>query len=112
MCGFARFAAEEAVRQNSPDLVRKSLVALSVENCNRDYRDSMVCLSQVFHSAVKLAMDVPQVFKETEALSGTAGAKLLSGWLLRDPRIQALSAFNIEEGTDAAGKFAYVPTRP
>jgi hypothetical protein len=111
MGGFARLTAEEAVRQNSPELVRRALIALSIENCKRDYRDSTVCLSQVFHSAVKLAMDVPQVFKETEAISGTAGAKLLSGWLLRDPKIQALSAFNIKEGTNAEGKFAYLSTQ-
>ncbi len=65
----------------------------------------------VFHSAVKLEMDMPKVFNEVVPISGAKGAKLLLNWLAREPTIQALSAFYIAEGTDEEGKFAYVSTK-
>jgi hypothetical protein len=112
MGGFANVMAVEAVRQNSPDLVRKALIALSIENCRPDYRDSTACLSRVFHSAVKLGMDVPHVFSEMAAISGPAGTKLFLNWLARDPALQSLAKFFIAEGTDSDGKFIYVSTKP
>lgn len=111
MRGYASIIATEAVRQNPPDLIRKALIALSIEDCKFDYRDSTFCLSMVFNSAVKLGMDVPQVFNEVVAISGAQGAKLLLNWLGREPKLQALSAFYIAEGTDPEGKFAYILTK-
>lgn len=103
--------AVEAVRQSSPDLIHKALIALSIEDCQFDSRDSTICLSMVFNSAVKLGVDVPQVFNEVAAISGARGAKLLLTWLGREPKLQALSAFYLAEGTNAEGQFAYISTK-
>nr|MDT0666540.1 hypothetical protein [Micromonospora sp. DSM 115978] len=67
---FARRAATFAVRRRDPELLRAGLVAIGVASRNSlDYRDELVALSMLWHSAGLLDLDA-------EAEVRAAAAKL------------------------------------
>lgn len=53
---FSGQLAEMAVQYNSEEYLKQSLIALLIENCKFDARDTMVSMSEVFHSAQKIGM--------------------------------------------------------
>lgn len=69
---YAWFAAEEAVRNRSTDLVVRGLTALIVEDGRMDIRDTIMRLAVLLHSASLLSMDVNRVFSDIASLSHNA----------------------------------------
>ncbi|HVP00412.1 MAG TPA: hypothetical protein VMT15_20210 [Bryobacteraceae bacterium] len=105
--GYASRMATLAVRQNSPDLIEQGLVALVIEDGGRDWRDSVVALFQLYHSACKLGMDATATFAKISSLaeSGTIKKEML-GFPHRPPGSRSLQAFCMEEEIGEEG-FGY-----
>ena len=96
--GYAANMAVLAVRQNAPDLIEQGLVALVIEDGTADWRDSVVALFQLCHSAGKLGMDVAATFAKIAQLAEPGVIKKeMNGFPLRPPESRSLKAFCMEE---------------
>ena len=96
--GCAAHMAVLAIRQSAPDLIEQGLVALVIENGGQDWRDSIVALFQLYHSASKLGMDVEATFAKVALLAEPGVIKKeMSGFPLRPPESRSLKAFCMEE---------------
>jgi hypothetical protein len=77
--------------------VREALLYHSIENARVDYRDNLMSICPIYHSAVRLGLDAEGLFSEVAALSAPEMADLLRGWLRRQPENQSLGAFGQRE---------------
>jgi hypothetical protein len=105
---YAKAAAVQAVREQDEEKIFKGLVALSIENQVFDWRDSMMVLARLHHSAVKIGADASQLFHRAAAISSLRSGE---GFLEFSARTKAnldLAKFGYKEGTDAQGNFSYV----
>ena len=75
--GYSVNMAVLAVRNQSPALIRQGLVALVIEGGSQDYRDSIVALAKLHHSAVKLGMESRRELGLRMALGARASDLLL-----------------------------------
>jgi hypothetical protein len=66
---YAWERAEQAIRQNSGELVTQGLLALSIEDGGLDPRDSIVRMAILFRSLRKLGLDATQPFGEAADLA-------------------------------------------
>jgi len=105
---FSGQLAEMAVQYNSEEYLKQSLIALLIENCKFDARDTMVSMSEVFHSAQKIGMRGNEFFLSMTSISGTEMSEQLRSFALRDPANQNIRLFGLKEGKSQDGKFAYV----
>jgi hypothetical protein len=112
--GYAATMAALAVRQNSPDLIEQGLVALVVEEGGGDWRDSLIVVFQLYHSAVKLGMDAEKTFARIAGLAGEGVMKkAIHGFPLRPPESRSLKAFCMEEEIGEDGfRYRHIPWVP
>jgi len=106
---YAKTMAVEAVRERQEDKVFKGLVALAVENRAFDWRDSMMVLVLLHHSASKIGADTSQLFQRAAAISTPQTSEGFLHFSARVPENLDLAKFGYQEGTDSEGNFAYVP---
>jgi len=69
--GFLAYAADMAVlavSPQSPKLIEQGLTAVVIEGASQDFRDSIVALAKLYHSAAKLGMDAKKAFEKRQAL--------------------------------------------
>ncbi len=109
--GYAANMAVLAVRAQSPALIEQGLAALVIEGGSQDYRDSVVAMAKLYHSAVKLGMNAPNAF-ETAAHLADPGIikKEMNGFprrLLKDRDLKAFS--QTEEITEEGFRYKQVP---
>jgi hypothetical protein len=96
--GYAMNLAVVAVREDTPDLIEQGLVALAIENGGQDWRDSIVALFQLYHSASKLGMDVEATFAKVALLAEPGVIKKeMNGFPQRPPESRSLKAFCMAE---------------
>src|SRR5580658_814707 len=62
--GYAVDMAVLAIRRQSPVLIERGLTALVIEGASHDFRDSIVALAKLYHSAVKLGMHAEKAFEK------------------------------------------------
>jgi hypothetical protein len=112
--GYAANMAVLAVRQDSPALIERGLVALVIEDGGQDLRDSIVVLFQLYHSAVKLGMDAVDTFAGIADLAEPGPMqKEMRGFPLRPPTSRDLKAFCMEEEiSDEGFRYRQIPWRP
>jgi hypothetical protein len=90
--------------------IREALLYHSIENARHDFRDNLMSICPIYHSAVQLGLDPAALFSEVAALSAREMADLLLGWLRRDPRDQELRAFGFREiRTPTGSRFECFP---
>ena len=96
--GQAARMAVQAVRENSPDCIEQGLVALLLEEGGGDWRDSIVALFQLYHSAGKIGVDAARTFSKVADL-GKPGlmTKEMVHFPLRPAGSRSLQAFCMEE---------------
>jgi hypothetical protein len=95
---FATTCAEKAVRESSPDAIWDGLMALVIENFAFDYRDSLMRLVLVYHSAAKLGLDVETLFAKAASLAvNPKVAEQVRNFPLRPPGARSLGAFRYGE---------------
>jgi hypothetical protein len=87
-----------AVRENSPELIELGLVALAIEDGGQDWRDSILALFQLYHSAGKLGMDAEATFSKIALLAEPGVIKKeMNGFPHRPPESRNLKAFCMAE---------------
>jgi hypothetical protein len=95
---FAELMSWVAVRKSSPEAVRMGLTALIVENNNFDFRDMLMELVLIYHSAVKLDLDPLQLFDSAASLAVNEGlAEIVRAFPRRSPHDRSLATFRYEE---------------
>jgi hypothetical protein len=93
---------------NSEAKVLHGLVALSIEDCKFDWRDSLMVLCRLYHSAVKVGANPTELFQRVAAMSAPRTGELFLSFLSRKPELKDIAVFGWKEGTGADGKFRYV----
>ncbi len=81
---FAERMAILGVRENSSERLFDGLVALVIENFRLDYRETLLVLSLLYHSAVKISADPEDLLARAESLAAPEAAKLLRVFI-QDP---------------------------
>jgi hypothetical protein len=105
---YAKAMAVEAVREGREEKVFKGLVSLAVENRAFDWRDSIMVLVLLYHSASKIGADISQLFQRAAAISTPQTSEGFLEFSARAPENLDLAKFGYREGTDSEGNFAYV----
>jgi hypothetical protein len=105
---YARTMAVEAVRERQEEKIFQGLIALAVENRAFDWRDSMMVLVLLHHSAAKIGADASQLFQRASAISTPQTGEGFLQFSARAPENLDLARFGYQEGTDSEGNFAYV----
>jgi hypothetical protein len=109
---FARTMAEKAVQESAPNAIWDGLIAIVVENFGRDFRDSLVEVMLLYHSARKLGLDVKALFSKAASLAVNPDVALyLRRFPRREPRNRSLPAFFFEESGEGKS-FAYKKVGP
>jgi len=106
---YAKAMAVEAVRERQEEKIFKGLIALAVENRVFDWRDSMMVLVLLHHSAAKIGADASQLFQRAAAISTPQTSEGFLQFAARALENLDLAKFGYQEGTDSEGNFAYVP---
>jgi hypothetical protein len=110
--GYAADMAVLAVRRKSPVLVEQGLTALVIEGASRDFRDGIVALAKLYHSAVKLDMNPKEAFEKAASLAEPGIMRTeIQGFPLRRPEDRSLKAFYQTEETSEEG-FRYKQVLP
>jgi hypothetical protein len=95
---FARRMSEKAVRESAAQPIWAGLIAIVLENFARDYRDSLIDVMLLYHSATKLGLNVEILFSEAASLAVNPDVALaLHRFPLREPKDRSLAAFFFEE---------------
>ena len=106
---FSEAMAIAAVQHEDKHSVIRGLEALAIENCIADWRDSLLRLVLLYHSAVKIYADPEKLIGEVANLAmKTAQEKLFYPFLARTPEDRQLAKFGVKEGKTPNGEFAYV----
>lgn len=105
---YARAMAVEAVREREEEKVFQGLIALAVENRAFDWRDSMIVLALLHHSAAKIGADASELFQRAAAISTPKTSDGFLRFSARTPENLDLAKFGYQEGTDSEGNFAYI----
>jgi hypothetical protein len=105
---YGKTMAVEAVRDHDEAKIFKGLVALAVENQVFDWRDSLMVLTLLYHSAIKIGADAPNLFRRAAAISTSQTADSYLQFLARTPEQRDIVKFGFKEGTDLEDNFTYV----
>ena len=112
LIGYAYKMATDAVRQTSPDLVVRGLLALAIEGGRQDLRDSIVPMALLHHSALKLGMDARKTFETCASFSTSAPlSQAMRSFPVRRPADRDLAAFCFREVVTSNG-FTYEQILP
>jgi len=108
---YARNAAVESVRRNDPDLLKRGLIALTIENAKVDWRDTLPYLAFVYNSALRLNVDAVELFRNAASIACPQFRRLLESYLNRDGAPRTLESFHYKESGEGAS-FTYVYVEP
>ncbi len=96
--GYAADMAVLAVRRQSPTLIEQGLTAVVIEGASHDFRDSIVAIAKLYHSAAKLGMDAKKAFENAAGLADPGIVKTeLNGFTLGLPRDRDLASLSWAE---------------
>jgi hypothetical protein len=107
---YANYAATYAVRLNAPELLRRGVLALAIENSTLDYRDVIGRLSLLNHSAKKLGVRFDRVFHEVMPLAPARFASTLEGFIQRSCEDRAIGKFGFQEEYIPLFTYTRIPT--
>lgn len=109
LLAFAQRSSVFALRSESPELLRDGLAAIAMIEAERtDFRDILMALALLHHSAGRLGMDAAPTFAAAAEIAEPATAELIEGFASRDSRSQNLrdSWGYVEVGSDSEIGFA------
>jgi hypothetical protein len=107
LLGYAFGGAARAVRDNRPDLLPCALLALVLENLRADYRDTLVFLSLIGHSARKLSVPLEEMVDQVSHLGQKRCGQLIRGFFQQSPEHQSIKWMGYREGKSKHG-FDYI----
>ena len=108
---YAWNAAVESVRRNDPGLLKRGLVALTIENARVDRRDTLPFLELLYNSARKLNVDPAELFRNAARIACAQFRGLLESFLNRDEASRTLEYFHYMESGEGSS-FTYVYVEP
>jgi len=109
--GYAMRAAMESIRRNDPELLKRGLIALAIENAKTDWRDTLPYLALIYHSAGKLNVNASDLFRNTATIVFPQFQRLLEGFLNRREEMRSIEYFHYKEA-GAGDTFSYLYVEP
>jgi hypothetical protein len=108
---YAKEMSVQAVRRRDHRLIFEGLTSLAMENAVFDLRESIIIMSLLFNSALKLGVDAPELFlKAATFAENNELAAALTNFPKRSEEKRAISVFNFAEAETEDG-FTYVGRR-
>ena len=87
---FSERMAVLAVRENSESRLFDGLIAHVLEDFSHDYRENLLILSLLYHSAVKLGSNPIELFRKAAALASPKSADRLVGFAQNPGSIRSM----------------------
>jgi hypothetical protein len=113
LMNFCRRMTMLSIRQNSSDYLLKGLVALSLVADRYDYREVLMEISLVYHSAEKLNVDPKQLFSVASNYSSSESIrKLIMGYLDRSLENQDIGKMGFKEVYGPSGLIYQLGNHP
>ena len=106
---FSVRMAALAVRQRSRRPLLEGLVALVFEDYKYDYRDNVVCLGPIHHSAIKIGVAPNELFTEAASYANNQAADVIANFPSRPADERSLKAMGYKESNGPDG-FRYEQT--
>ena len=109
LLSFAKRSCVFALRSGNQDLLRSGLTAVAMIEADRtDFRDILMTLALLHHSASRLGMDAGAEFTSAAKIAEPATSELITGFASRDSQSQNLRSSwgYVEVGADAEVGFA------
>lgn len=109
---YADDQAVQAVRQRSLNALRRGLMAVVVENCSFDWRDSIVRLALLYRSCALIEGNQANEFGWAASFATERTSVRLIQFVQRPPELKRLSEFFFVEDYDSNGNFIFRATPP
>lgn len=97
---YASTCAFQALRENNPVWIQDGLAALALENLQFDWRDTLVTLSLLGHSARKLNVPLEPMVRMAAAIANQKCAAVITEFFDRAPEDQAIEVMGFREGKE------------
>jgi hypothetical protein len=110
LLGYAQEAATQSVRARDHEELRAGFTALALERGQNDYRDVLVTLPLLAHSAEKLGASADTHLQEAMAIAPSPTRQLIREFLNRSPDDRRIEVMGYREGTSTKG-FVYKQIR-
>lgn len=104
--GIALGSAIDAVRQNQPAFLRDGLLALLIEDRREDYRQTVIHLCLLNHSANRIGVDLRCIYNQLRLWASREMASLVENWLREGSK--DISMMGYSEGVAKDGTFTYL----
>lgn len=108
LLGAAEGAATWAVREGNTERLRIGLAALLMENLKEDYRESLICLTLMDHTARKLSSSLQGFYKDVRHFGASKGLELFDSYFSEGGK--TLDQMGYCESWNDAGEFRYLRT--
>ena len=99
----SRLACVDDGDRSCGERIRVSLIYDSIEDFRVDWRDNLVGICRVYHSAILAGIDPDKLFREVAALSSERGARMIINFIERDEKDKSLQAFRYIESPTPDG---------
>jgi hypothetical protein len=83
--------------------IRASLIYNSIDDCRSDWRETLVSLCQIYHSAIHAGVNTDEIFREVASLSSTKTAQIVIGFLERSEEYKSPEEFCLKAVTTKGG---------
>ena len=108
LLGIAMGAAIWSIREEDPRRLKFGLIALILENCAEDYRETLMMLCLLDNSAKKLGIQIDDYYSQLRSYASANIRELFDSYLKMSPR--DISAMGFVEAEDESGGFTYKRT--
>jgi hypothetical protein len=78
---------------SSEERIWISLIYNAIEDFRTDFRDNLVSLCVIYHSALEVGLDADALFEETARISSPEGGDMIRRFVAREPGMKSLAAF-------------------
>lgn len=106
--GISRSAATASIVEGNSERLQWGLLALIMENQKHDYRETLMELTLLDHSAQKLQVELETVFDPFKAYASEATSDLFQSYFREG--VRQLGAMGYVEAKDKNGRFTYERT--
>ena len=104
---YSRHAATHSVREKSPELLKRGVISLAIEDLKFDWRDSTIHLAVLNHSALRLGLEPDVLFESILPIVSEKFVRFLRGFVARSAEERSIDLFGVQE-SDAL-PFDYQP---
>lgn len=103
LTAFAERMASLGVRENSRRRLLEGLIALVMEDYKGDWRENVMRLAPLYHSATKINVNPETLFSEAASFGNGEAAEIIAAFPSRDPKDRSLEAMWYREANNQEG---------